>query len=175
MCGIRLEAHVHIVTGSISLIQNLVKCVEQTGIAVDHVTLQPIASSESVLTAEEKELTQVAQLGSDIRLVCPMSGNPSPIITWKKDGETINSVTWDRFRPNKKSLKVRQVDKEDTGIYICRGTNGFGSNEIRINLIVIGESNNSILFSFLCPLFFAQISKSFKFCYLLQIQLNTRI
>lgn len=56
MCGVRLEAHVHIVTGSISLIQNLVKCVEQTGITADHVTLQPIASSESVLSPEEKEM-----------------------------------------------------------------------------------------------------------------------
>ena len=93
-------------------------------------------------TAEEKELTQVARMGSDIRLVCPMSGSPTPMITWKKDGETINSVTWDRFRPSKKSLKVRQVDKEDTGIYICKGTNGFGTNEVRINLIVIGESEN---------------------------------
>lgn len=56
MCGVRLEAHVHIVTGSISLIQNLVKCVEQTGITADHITLQPIASSESVLSPEEKEM-----------------------------------------------------------------------------------------------------------------------
>ena len=56
MCGVRLEAYVHIVTGSISLIQNLVKCVEQTGVIVNHVTLQPIASSESVLSHEEKEL-----------------------------------------------------------------------------------------------------------------------
>lgn len=56
MCGVRLEAHVHIVTGSISLIQNLVKCVEQTGVTADHITLQPIASSESVLSPEEKEM-----------------------------------------------------------------------------------------------------------------------
>ncbi len=56
MCGIRLEIHVHIVTGSISLIQNLVKCVEQTGVHADHITLQPIASSEAVLSQEEKEM-----------------------------------------------------------------------------------------------------------------------
>jgi cell division protein FtsA len=56
MCGVRLEAHVHVVTGSISLIQNLVKCVEQTGIKATELILQPIASSEAVLSAEEKEL-----------------------------------------------------------------------------------------------------------------------
>ena len=31
---------------------------------------------------------------------------------------------------------------EDTGIYTCKGTNGFGSEEIRIDLIVIGEYLN---------------------------------
>ncbi|RLA64228.1 MAG: cell division protein FtsA [Epsilonproteobacteria bacterium] len=56
MCGIRLEANVHVVTGQISLIQNLIKCVEMTGITANQITLQPIASSEAVLTIEEKEL-----------------------------------------------------------------------------------------------------------------------
>lgn len=68
-----------------------------------------------------------------------MYGNPTPIITWTKDGEEIKSYNWDRFKPNKMSLKIKEVTKEDTGIYICKGTNGFGSAEIRINLIVIGE------------------------------------
>ena len=51
MCGVRLEANVHIVTGTVSLIQNLVKCVEQAGVITDQVMLQPIASSEAVITA----------------------------------------------------------------------------------------------------------------------------
>ena len=54
MCGSRLEAHVHVVTGAVSLIQNLIKCVEQTGIYASNVMLQPVASSESVLDYEEK-------------------------------------------------------------------------------------------------------------------------
>ena len=54
MCGSRLEAHVHVVTGSVSLIQNLIKCVEQTGIYASNIMLQPVASSESVLDGEEK-------------------------------------------------------------------------------------------------------------------------
>ncbi len=56
MCGVRLEAHVHIVTGSIPLIQNLVKCVEHTGLNAEHITLQPIASSEAVLKWKKKSL-----------------------------------------------------------------------------------------------------------------------
>ncbi len=56
MCGSRLEVRVHIVTGKITLISNLVKCVEMSGLKVDNIVLQPIASSNSVLTEEEKEL-----------------------------------------------------------------------------------------------------------------------
>ena len=44
-----------------------------------------------------------------------------------------------RFKTQKKNLKIKPVQIEDTGIYICKGTNGFGSEEIRIDLIVIGK------------------------------------
>ena len=37
---------------------------------------------------------------------------------------------------------------EDTGIYTCKGTNGFGSEEIRIDLIVIGEFLNDYFKAF---------------------------
>ncbi len=76
MCGVRLEAHVHIVTGAISLIQNLVKCVEQTGIQAEHVTLQPIASSESTLSSEEKELGVV---------LVDIGGGTTDIAIWKEN------------------------------------------------------------------------------------------
>lgn len=81
MCGVRLEAHVHIVTGSIPLVQNLVKCVEQTGIEVEHITLQPIASSEAVLSYEEKELGVV---------LVDIGGGTTDIAVWK-DGSLIHS------------------------------------------------------------------------------------
>ncbi len=44
-----------------------------------------------------------------------------------------------RYRPNKKNLKIRSVTKDDTGTYVCKGTNGFGSTEAQIDLIVIGN------------------------------------
>lgn len=81
MCGVRLEAHVHIVTGSIPLIQNLVKCVEQTGIEADNITLQPLASSEAVLSPEEKELGVV---------LVDIGGGTTDIAVWK-DGSLIHS------------------------------------------------------------------------------------
>lgn len=54
--GVRLEAEVHIVTGSITSIQNVVKCVNRAGIEVKDIVLQSLASSISVLTRDEKEL-----------------------------------------------------------------------------------------------------------------------
>lgn len=56
MSGVRLEAKVHIVTGSVSAAQNIVKCIRRCGLEVDDIILQQLASSYSVLTDDEKEL-----------------------------------------------------------------------------------------------------------------------
>jgi len=56
MSGVRLEANVHMVTGSVSAAQNIVKCVRQCGLEVSDIILEQLASSESVLTEDEKEL-----------------------------------------------------------------------------------------------------------------------
>lgn len=56
MSGVRLEADVHIVTGSISSVQNIVKCCNKAGLAVADVVLEPLASANAVLTDEEMEL-----------------------------------------------------------------------------------------------------------------------
>jgi cell division protein FtsA len=56
MSGVRLEAKVHIVTAAVTSAQNIVKCANRTGLNVNDIILQPLASAESVLTNEEKEL-----------------------------------------------------------------------------------------------------------------------
>jgi len=56
MSGVRLEAKVHLVTGSTSAAQNIVKCVKQCGLDVEDVILEQLASSYAVLTNDEKEL-----------------------------------------------------------------------------------------------------------------------
>ena len=56
MSGVRLEVKVHIVTGAVSAAQNIVKCVRRCGLEVQDLILQPLASSMSVLTQDEKEL-----------------------------------------------------------------------------------------------------------------------
>ncbi|MDP1655562.1 MAG: cell division protein FtsA [Hylemonella sp.] len=56
MSGIRLEAKVHIVTGAQSAAENIIKCVRRCGLEVEQLMLNPLASSLSVLTEDEKEL-----------------------------------------------------------------------------------------------------------------------
>lgn len=54
--GVRLEVKVHIVTGSISSAQNIIKCCRLAGLTVDDIILGQLASSEATLTPEEKEI-----------------------------------------------------------------------------------------------------------------------
>jgi len=56
MSGVRLEAKVHLVTGSISAAQNIAKCVRRCGLEVEDIILEQLASSHSVLTTDEKDL-----------------------------------------------------------------------------------------------------------------------
>jgi cell division protein FtsA len=50
----RLEAQVHIVTGSVTSVQNLIKCSEMAGVDVADIVLEPLASADAVLGADER-------------------------------------------------------------------------------------------------------------------------
>ncbi len=56
LCGVRLEAEVHIVTGAITSAQNIHRCIEKAGYKVNDIVLEPLASSYAVVNEEEKEL-----------------------------------------------------------------------------------------------------------------------
>ncbi|TLY36397.1 MAG: cell division protein FtsA [Nitrospirae bacterium] len=56
MSGAHLKVNVHIITGAVTAIQNLVKSVERAELDVIGIILQPLASSEAVLTDDEREL-----------------------------------------------------------------------------------------------------------------------
>ena len=56
MSGVRLEVKVHIVTGAVSALENITKCVRRCGLKVQDVMLQPLASALAVLNDDEKEL-----------------------------------------------------------------------------------------------------------------------
>ncbi len=56
MAGVRLEAKVHLVTGSVNAIQNIERCVQRCNLETDDIILEQLASSYSVLTDDEREL-----------------------------------------------------------------------------------------------------------------------
>ncbi|MEW6266478.1 MAG: cell division protein FtsA [Thermodesulfobacteriota bacterium] len=56
MSGVRLEAKVHIVTGAVTSAQNIIRCAHSAGLDVCDIVLESLASSEAVLTPEEKDL-----------------------------------------------------------------------------------------------------------------------
>lgn len=55
MYGGRLEANFHVVVGQVSSIKNIGRCIKSAGLDLDNITLEPLASSEAVLSQEEKE------------------------------------------------------------------------------------------------------------------------
>jgi cell division protein FtsA len=54
--GVRLECKVHIVTGAVTSLNNVIKCANRAGLEVNGIALQGLAAGEAVLTDEEKEL-----------------------------------------------------------------------------------------------------------------------
>jgi cell division protein FtsA len=56
MRGTRLEVDSHIVMGENALLRNVAICVEQAGLEIDDMVLEPIATAEAVLLSAEKEL-----------------------------------------------------------------------------------------------------------------------
>lgn len=56
MSGGRLNVEVHIVTGAVAAVQNIMKCIHRCGLEVHDLVLQPLASAEAILQDDEKEL-----------------------------------------------------------------------------------------------------------------------
>ncbi len=112
MCGVRLEANFHIITGQITAINNLYRCVEKAGLKVADLTLEPIASAQAVLYEEERQAgvalvdigggtTDITVFHEDIirhTAVIPFGGN---VVTSDiKEGCTV-------LQPQAEKLKVR--------------------------------------------------------------------
>jgi cell division protein FtsA len=55
MHGFRLDVETHVITAAVASIQNLAKCIRGLGIDIDDMVLEPLASSEAILTEDEKQ------------------------------------------------------------------------------------------------------------------------
>ncbi|KAL0973959.1 hypothetical protein UPYG_G00213430 [Umbra pygmaea] len=91
--------------------------------------------------AEKIVHRQTVRIGRTMKLQCPVEGDPPPLIMWTKDGRNIHSG-WMRFRVLQQALRIKDVEAEDAGTFICKATNGFGSVNINYTLIVIDDSSS---------------------------------
>lgn len=142
MSGIRLEANFHIITGLVTAIQNIFKCVQKAELEVADLTLEPLASSEAVLSEEEKEagvvLVDIGGGTTDVAIfqdgiirhtaVIPFGGN---IVTEDiKEGCTI-------IRKQAELLKVKfgsalASENQSNDIVVIPGLNGREPKEISV-------------------------------------------
>ncbi|KAM4586985.1 fibroblast growth factor receptor-like 1a isoform 1-T1 [Fundulus diaphanus] len=83
---------------------------------------------------------QSVRLGRTARLPCPVEGDPPPLIMWTKGSRNIHSG-WTRFRVVQRGLRIKEVETDDAGTYVCKATNGFGSVNVNYTLIVIDDSS----------------------------------
>lgn len=72
--GVRLEANFHIITGQTTAASNIKKCIEKAGLTMKDIILEPLASSEAVLSLEEKEagvaLVDIGGGTTDLAIFC---------------------------------------------------------------------------------------------------------
>ena len=85
-------------------------------------------------------MKQIGRIGENLRIVCPIIGYPAPMVEWSKNGEKIDFM-WERHQTGRKTLRIKNANEDDTGVYSCKGINGFGSEEVRIELIIVGKKN----------------------------------
>jgi cell division protein FtsA len=83
MIGVRLEAEVHIITGSVTSAQNLVKCINRAGFKVNDIVLESLAGAEAVLTQDERELGT---------LLIDLGGGTTDILVYRDNAPYFTSV-----------------------------------------------------------------------------------
>ena len=80
----------------------------------------------------------VAQEGDTVKLLCPIVGSPKPIVEWYQDDHLVTAA-WHRYRANRKHLRIKPVTLSDSGLFVCKAVNGFGSLSVKIQLVVHGK------------------------------------
>lgn len=78
-------------------------------------------------------------MGTTVILDCIVSGNPRPVISWRKNNlllQTSNSISL-----NEQTLKISNFDEEDVATYSCHATNTLGSSSQSARLEITSTQN----------------------------------
>lgn len=159
MSGTRLEVETHIVTGSITSIQNLIKSVQKAGIYVsdEHIVLEPLAASEAVLTEDETELGVVLiDIGggtTDIAIF--QDGNIAHTSVLPVGGDHVtNDIAVGLRCPvlRAEEMKIRKG---------CAMSSMVAADEMMEVLTVSGKKNSEISRQFLCEIIEPRMAEIF--------------
>lgn len=85
------------------------------------------------------------EVGAFIRLPCAAAGDPTPIITWSKDGVQITDSV--KFGVTEDGLLIRDVGKNDEGRYQCAARNSIGYIATHMELDVTSMYHHSDVLS----------------------------
>jgi cell division protein FtsA len=123
--GVRLEVKVHIVTGSVSSAQNIMRCCKLAGLNVQEIVLAQLASSEATLTPEEKEIgVALIDIGggtSDIAVFANGSIKYTSVLPFGGNNIT-NDIAIGLRTPLEEAEKIKKK-------YGCAYSNMIGANE----------------------------------------------
>lgn len=74
-----------------------------------------------------------------VTLECKAAGNPSPSLTWLKDGVPVKASDNIRIEAGGQKLEIMSAQEVDQGQYICVATSVAGEKEIKYELDVLGK------------------------------------
>ena len=119
------------------------------------------------IVTDNYQRQHVANVGESLRLACPVDASgggssasgpavaaaaaaaggplgPRPLVSWSKDGDVIHEVVYERYKIKQHdTLFIRDAELDDTGIFVCRATNGFGSVDVKHVVFVIAPGKTS--------------------------------
>ncbi|XP_052772470.1 fibroblast growth factor receptor-like 1 isoform X2 [Mya arenaria] len=95
----------------------------------------------------EYESRQIARVGqARKRLLCPVEDNLSNIVQWYKGDDLIDNF-WTRYKISKESslsLRIKDVEMEDAGLFMCKVANGFGRVQFNFTLVVVDQESGLV-------------------------------
>ncbi|XP_060106556.1 neural cell adhesion molecule 1 isoform X2 [Heteronotia binoei] len=109
---------------------------------VDFREIRVIVNVPPTVHTRQSTVNATANLGQSVTLVCEADGFPEPIISWTKDGESIERGEDDEkygFSYDGSELTIRRVEKNDEAEYICIAENKAGEHDATIHLKVFAK------------------------------------
>lgn len=107
------------------------------------VAFHALAQSPPQLNLSNAKEQSIVRPGVSTTLECPVRNNRDLMFEWYKDNESIMTYGGQRLRVLANgSLRIKETNFDDTGVYRCRAVNGFGSVEFNITLLVLGSDED---------------------------------